>query len=155
MYTYIYLTDKSQSTKQDPRKTRHVPDNEGGAEVMPRDSDSDTSGALPGCLHCMSLLCVRALHLPARTLPFFCAFVSVFALADTPCLRARVLCLRDPSVLACPAPAVACFPCPCACVVSCFWSTCSIAVSFPTPWIVIVHHGRACTSIQSSNWTYS
>ena len=34
--------------------------------VMPRDSDSDTSGALPGCLHCMSFFCARVLHLPAR-----------------------------------------------------------------------------------------
>ena len=87
---HVYnLTDKSRSTKQDPRKTRHAPEN--GAEVMPRDSDSDTSGALPGCLRCMSCLCVRALYLPARTWPFFCAFVSVFALAD-PHVSERVCC---------------------------------------------------------------
>jgi len=40
---------------------------------------------------------------------------------------------------------LACLP-----ALSCIWSTCSSAVTFLTPYIVLVHQGRVCTSILSS-----
>jgi len=49
-------------------------------------NDSDTSGALPGCLNCMSFA------LACAYLALGCMFASLFVLADTPCMRARVFC---------------------------------------------------------------
>ena len=65
-------------------------------------NDSDTSGALPGCLHCMSFA------LACAYLALGCMFASLFVLADTPCMRARVLCLCGPYMHVCSAPACVC-----------------------------------------------
>jgi len=85
---------------------------------MPRNSDSDKSGALPGCLHCiMSFLFVRTLHLPARTLPSFVC-LPVCLCWQIPRACESVWSLRGPLVCECPALVCACLPCACACALS-------------------------------------
>ena len=46
--------------------------------VWDSDSDSDTSGALPGWLHCLSFLCARTMPLPARLLSSFARLPSAY-----------------------------------------------------------------------------
>jgi len=119
-------------TKQDPSKTRH--DQGHGAGVRHdkgqrrRHVRCHCPGACTACPFCVRVVCTSA----CAYLSLVSAFVSLFVLADIPCLRAHVLCLRGPFVRACPAPACVCFFCVCACALSCIWSTCSIAVSFLT-----------------------
>jgi len=97
-----------------------------------------STSLLPRCLHCMTHLCARALHLPGCAYPALaCVLVSLFVLADKLCLRAPVLCLRAPFVRAYPANACACLPCACACALSCIRSTSSIVMRSPNPYVVI------------------
>ena len=73
--------------------------------------------AWPGCLHCMSFLFARTLHLPVRTLP---SFVFLPACLCWQILRAceNVWCLRGPLVRKYPALVCACLPCACLCTLS-------------------------------------
>ena len=103
------------------------------AAAKTRERDRDTFGAFAWVL-ALHVPFVRTCFAPACTyLALVCAFFSLFILKDNTCLRARVLSLRAPFVRVRPTPACACLPCVCACALSCIRSTCSIAVSFPTP----------------------
>ena len=62
-------------------------------------------------------------------LALVCAFASQFALVDTTCLRARVLCLCGTYMLASSAYICVCAACASACAVYCLGLTFSIAVS--------------------------
>jgi len=85
-----------------------------------------------GCLHCMSFLCARILHLPARTLPSFARLPACLSW-QMPRACERVWCLRGPLLRVCPALVCACLASACACALSCIWLTCSIAVSLQPP----------------------
>jgi len=98
--------------QQDPSKTRHDQGHGAGAAVMPRDSDDDTDSAITRVLALHVPLVCACFATACTNLALVRVFVSLFVLADNPCLRARVLYLRGPFVCACPAPA--CARCPCA-----------------------------------------
>ena len=87
--------------------------------------------AWPGCLQCISFLCARTLHLPARTLPSFVCLPACLCWR-IPRARACMWCLRGPPVHECPALVCACLPCACPCALSCTYSTYPMAVSSPT-----------------------
>jgi len=113
--------------KQDPPCSSHY--HGGGAAVMTRDSDGNTSSTIAQVLT-LHVPVVSACFAPGCAyLALVCAVVSLFVLDHNTCLRVRVLCLRGPFVRASPAPASTCSPCTCVCTLSFIWSTCSFVVS--------------------------
>jgi len=75
------------------------------------------------CLHCMSFLFARTLHLPALTLCSFACLPAGLCWRIPPLLlRAceSVWCLRGLLVRECPALVCACLPCACACALNAF-----------------------------------
>jgi len=70
--------------------------------ALTRNRSSNTFGAIAWVL-ALNVPFVCACFEPACSyFALVCAFVGLFLLADNPCLRARVLCLRGPLVRACP-----------------------------------------------------